>query len=102
HTSATHLYPLSLHDALPIFERVPDASDPYRIGLHDFRKRDYVIRHATEADLDRLCQLEKLCWRHTRTPRKQIRARLRRYPQGQRSEEHTSELQSPYDLVCRL
>src|SRR5207248_9395993 len=23
-------------------------------------------------------------------------------PQGGRSEEHTSELQSPYDLVCRL
>src|SRR5438094_4625809 len=23
-------------------------------------------------------------------------------PPGQRSEEHTSELQSPYDLVCRL
>src|SRR5207248_4102309 len=27
----------------------------------------------------------------------------RAYPHGaQRSEEHTSELQSPYDLVCRL
>src|SRR5437867_9383319 len=24
------------------------------------------------------------------------------YSQGLRSEEHTSELQSPYDLVCRL
>src|SRR5437867_7553688 len=23
-------------------------------------------------------------------------------PRGERSEEHTSELQSPYDLVCRL
>src|SRR5207248_9541520 len=28
--------------------------------------------------------------------------RLRRRPQQPRSEEHTSELQSPYDLVCRL
>src|SRR5207248_8612397 len=26
----------------------------------------------------------------------------RRLPNGSRSEEHTSELQSPYDLVCRL
>src|SRR5207248_8691127 len=26
----------------------------------------------------------------------------RREPAGARSEEHTSELQSPYDLVCRL
>src|SRR5438094_1368134 len=25
-----------------------------------------------------------------------------RAPRGSRSEEHTSELQSPYDLVCRL
>src|SRR5437867_7663467 len=28
--------------------------------------------------------------------------RRRRWPTGSRSEEHTSELQSPYDLVCRL
>src|SRR5438094_6413083 len=29
-------------------------------------------------------------------------ARLEQPPQQDRSEEHTSELQSPYDLVCRL
>src|SRR5262245_55232407 len=51
--------------------------------IDSFTKRDYIIRQATEADLERLCQLEKLCWRHTRTPKKQIRARLRKYPQGQ-------------------
>src|SRR5207248_10396508 len=28
--------------------------------------------------------------------------RIRRAENGRRSEEHTSELQSPYDLVCRL
>src|SRR5438094_1595578 len=31
------------------------------------------------------------CWRVSETP-----------AGGERSEEHTSELQSPYDLVCRL
>src|SRR5215813_8448472 len=61
----------------------PRTSDPGRIISHSFTKRDYVIRRATEADLERLCQLEKLCWRHTRTPKKQIRERLRKYPQGQ-------------------
>ncbi|HKO55117.1 MAG TPA: SDR family NAD(P)-dependent oxidoreductase, partial [Thermoanaerobaculia bacterium] len=44
---------------------------------------DYVIRHAAEADLDRLCELEELCWQHTRTSREQLRSRLLRYPEGQ-------------------
>src|SRR5207248_10951182 len=40
--------------------------------------------------------------RHRRAPsRTPRRPRGRRTP-GPRSEEHTSELQSPYDLVCRL
>src|SRR5215475_2458433 len=51
--------------------------------IDSFTKRDYIIRRATEADLERLCQLEKLCWRHTRTPKRRIRARLQKYPQGQ-------------------
>ena len=64
-------------------KRYPRTADPCRISLHSFTKRDYIIRHATETDLERLCQLEQLCWQHTRTPRKQIRARLKKYPQGQ-------------------
>src|SRR6266508_1765833 len=63
--------------------RRTQTSDPCRIIPHSLTKRDYVIRGATEADLERLCQLEKLCWRHTRTPKKQILARLQKYPQGQ-------------------
>src|SRR5262249_4418229 len=63
--------------------RYPQTSDPCRIIPHSLTKREYLIRRATEADLERLCQLEKLCWRHTRTPKKQIRERLRKYPQGQ-------------------
>jgi acyl transferase domain-containing protein/enoyl-CoA hydratase/carnithine racemase/acyl carrier protein/SAM-dependent methyltransferase/ribosomal protein S18 acetylase RimI-like enzyme len=54
-----------------------------QISLHDLRKRDYVVRHAIEEDLERLHELEKLCWRHTRTPKQQIRTRLEKYPQGQ-------------------
>src|SRR5580704_7870842 len=51
--------------------------------VHDMRTRDRIVRQASEADLDRLCELERLCWRHTRSSRKRLRSRLRRYPQGQ-------------------
>src|SRR5207248_8862695 len=39
-------------------------------------------------------------WFETDTRGSCLRGGLR--PRQQRSEEHTSELQSPYDLVCRL
>src|SRR5882672_5051476 len=42
--------------------RYPRTSGPCRISLHSFVKRDYIVRHAVETDLERLCQLEKLCW----------------------------------------
>src|SRR5579864_1511243 len=64
-------------------KRYPGSSAPCRISFHNFVKRDYIVRHAVEQDLERLWQLEKLCWRHSRTPKKQIRSRLREYPQGQ-------------------
>src|SRR5207248_10621401 len=74
HTPTTEIYTLSLHDALPI-------------SLH---------RHAVRRDQGR--------------DRKQPgrghalghHAVHRRSQRACRSEEHTSELQSPYDLVCRL
>src|SRR6266705_5033036 len=58
-TATTEIYTLSLHDALPIWDKMHFAS-------------------------------------HLRTQR------LGEFTIGSRSEEHTSELQSPYDLVCRL
>ena len=63
--------------------RYPRTSAPCQLSLHAFIKRDYVVRHATEGDLERLYQLEEACWQHTRTPKEQIRSRLQRYPQGQ-------------------
>ncbi|MGD0831533.1 MAG: beta-ketoacyl synthase N-terminal-like domain-containing protein, partial [Terracidiphilus sp.] len=65
------------------FNRFPKIADPCLATLHRMVKRDYIVRYAKLDDLDRLCELEKLCWQHTQTPRKQIRARLQRYPQGQ-------------------
>src|SRR5437762_10748532 len=71
-TATTEIYTLSLHDALPIL------SEPrllYRVWVKDGHEE--LVRGATFADLD------------TRAS-------------SSRSEEHTSELQSPMYLVCRL
>src|SRR5688500_20272743 len=67
------IYTLSLHDALPIF--VAGAVD-VQSGVHGGG------RAQTEGEGD-------------------VRHRGRRNPR-RRSEEHTSELQSPCNLVCRL
>src|SRR5207249_12002455 len=71
-TSTTEIYTLSLHDALPIS---PEESPGNR---------------APGRNVARRC-------RASRAPRA-------RPPRGSssRSEEHTSELQSRFDLVCRL
>src|SRR5207248_9423003 len=82
----TEIYTLSLHDALPIFVREVDHA--VHGTQHDVRPREIqgqriggtgdVVRQADDVEQHR--QLEQV----------------------HRSEEHTSELQSPYDLVCRL
>jgi acyl transferase domain-containing protein/enoyl-CoA hydratase/carnithine racemase/acyl carrier protein len=63
--------------------RYPRGSQPCRVSVHDLTRRDYVIRHATEADIERLWELEALCWQHTHTPESRIRARLQNYANGQ-------------------
>src|SRR5207244_12633129 len=76
-SSTTYIYTLSLHDALPIYELlqpVVAVDDPaIKIVQVGSREAAAVQRHE--------------------------RAQLRR---KNRSEEHTSELQSPDHLVCRL
>src|SRR2546426_6536952 len=72
-TATTEIYTLSLHDALPIsFGRQPEAASP-----DSFRPRSRATSAAA-------------AWT----------AASRRF--ASRSEEHTSELQSPCNLVCRL
>src|SRR5256885_12477567 len=80
-TATTEIYTLSLHDALPIF--LQDLLDLAEIaeflGQDDlvhprrFRPFQVVVGHRRESRIA-----------------------------GRRSEEHTSELQSPCNLVCRL
>src|SRR5690348_17926462 len=78
----TEIYTLSLHDALPICS---ERSRPrLRSGLPGLRGR------LSPGQLAR------------RAPRRSPRARRQPRAVPVRSEEHTSELQSPVHLVCRL
>src|SRR2546430_12256499 len=72
-TATTEIYTLSLHDALPIFERASAASG-------SSSPRESTTRGSSTA---------------TSSGRA-------RSSSGPRSEEHTSELQSQSNLVCRL
>src|SRR5688500_19329482 len=87
YTPVIKILTLSLHDALPILvDRV------LRIRLEDQERgrpvRDRELLAQREDDLVRVLVLEV--------------EELRRGELGPRSEEHTSELQSPCNLVCRL
>src|SRR5207248_9332092 len=75
HPSTTEIYTLSLHDALPISP--PEAGAKVcGAAARKLKARASRPRRAGFCNLDA--------------------------EGGPRSEEHTSELQSPYDLVCRL
>src|SRR5260221_7932943 len=78
-TATTEIYTLSLHDALPICVIDQDPA-------HYFRGEREEVRTVAIAHTLRMQKLEK---------------QLVNQPGG-RSEEHTSELQSHSDLVCRL
>src|SRR5205807_9224079 len=77
----TEIYTLSLHDALPIF--VALLKPQFEVGAKFLRKgvvRSIEVREQSVQDMIRFVQTGF----------------------EYRSEEHTSELQSPCNLVCRL
>src|SRR5688572_31269376 len=78
-TATTEIYTLSLHDALPIYDRFVD------VDLNE-------LLESLKDDFDLMIE--------------QKNARLNiaalHHVKGVRSEEHTSELQSQSKLVCRL
>src|SRR5690349_22550683 len=78
-TTTTAIYTLSLHDALPIYAHDAD------LGEVDDRRRHHPAELAQRAD------------REGRAGQLDLHDQL-----AGRSEEHTSELQSRRDLVCRL
>src|SRR5207247_11005457 len=80
-TAPTEIYTLSLHDALPIF---PATARRGRWTHHQRRQRSQLLQSEPAG-----AAAAQVAVRH---------------PAGTawRSEEHTSELQSRVDLVCRL
>src|SRR5438093_8558186 len=81
-TATTEIYTLSLHDALPILSGVSSSSS-------SARARASWVRGPPRAN-------------SALTSPSRASARSRRCSPWARSEEHTSELQSLTNLVCRL
>src|SRR5207244_11179059 len=99
HTARTIASPLSLHDALPIFGNKPSETpdepgeDPHHIPEQSIIgwMMDIGFGHR-RIDAQSLTVLQS-----------QIDGSFKdQVIEGLRSEEHTSELQSPDHLVCRL
>src|SRR5207244_11251579 len=94
----TNVVPLSLHDALPISQHSfqPDeqpASIPSRLYARSDAPRESLLMH--------FCAYS-LYWQFNRGHSAvQANCSFSKHL-GSRSEEHTSELQSPDHLVCRL
>src|SRR5206468_10824672 len=99
--SHTDLYTLSLHDALPISlanrrgARTDLAHSSENLETRNAKTKSQPRQiHRTRQALERR---ERLVARH-----RAAIARGATGPLNRRSEEHTSELQSRSDLVCRL
>src|SRR5207248_6395222 len=94
-TTTTDIYTLSLHDALPILALVTGASRGIGRGIALALARagcDVAVNYRErEEDAEGAAREIRQAGRRAAAVRADVR-----------SEEHTSELQSPYDLVCRL
>src|SRR5206468_12904649 len=89
--ATTEIYTLSLHDALPIYAKVVEnliaaRSRNKRSGLADLTSREEQLLAAVAEGKNNAA----------------IASALHLTEGAVRSEEHTSELQSRSDLVCRL
>src|SRR5262249_59165627 len=89
---------LSLHDALPILNLLEALQDDLGLSLlfisHDLRVVEYASHRVAVMYLGRLVEVG---------PAGAVADnRYHPYTRGPRSEEHTSELQSLTNIVCRL
>src|SRR5207247_10583900 len=93
--SATN--PLSLHDALPIYPSL--LKPPRQVRLHRFAQRLTGVHQKVVAPILLAARLQVV---EVFLDGPQVRRPDQKYLNDLRSEEHTSELQSRVDLVCRL
>src|SRR5688500_19401449 len=85
HRASTHIYTLSLHDALPIFPR--RRRGPAQVAVQHVE---------VEGQVGGVVEIHPAILAHALREARTIAT------VPTRSEEHTSELQSPCNLVCRL
>src|SRR5690606_41747612 len=95
-TSSTEIYTLSLHDALPIFKEIGINNNESLKSLDFLNATNEII---TRVRIEHnpflsMCSVRAIC--------EFISAGGEHYLSWNRSEEHTSELQSRENLVCRL
>src|SRR5207248_11034775 len=99
---SSEIYSLSLHDALPIWDRVRVETGLGEIGL--VVDEELLVREQRQGvRLAAAGELLERDWNEVRGVDPQVRHRrvqlVAELGNEVRSEEHTSELQSPYDLV---
>src|SRR5690606_40212915 len=87
--ATTEIYTLSLHDALPISFSTDAAATPTRS-----RPPGWPRKSTTRSPRSAVRKPRSSSWTSMATPRP--------FNRSPRSEEHTSELQSRENLVCRL
>src|SRR5207248_9319176 len=100
--STTTLSTLSLHDALPISVSYIAT---FKDGVSNGQQRaDIAAANGTAGDAIDVLSMYSLTFPavEASTDAATLAANPDVASLEQRSEEHTSELQSPYDLVCRL
>src|SRR5699024_12857051 len=99
--SPTDLAPPPLHDALPIFTLTIRATATG--GTAPPPTTAVVLGFGVRAPLTTTSTVRAIVRRGiVRVPTALVGGRLGLVERGLRSEEHTSELQSRFDLVCRL
>src|SRR5690606_41174990 len=98
----TEALPLSLHDALPIFQRLRDEAHRFAVGSHRTRRRKTI----GVSPLDEIAGIgttrKRALLRHFGSAKAVSRASVQDLAAVEgisRSEEHTSELQSREKLV---
>src|SRR5699024_12852627 len=101
-TSTTVIYNLSLHDALPIFSSVNTLG--YRVPQKSRIGADRPVSETFLSPLRFLSEYHFPVYYAKNLDKNRNEQNLQigqKAPFCRRSEEHTSELQSRFDLVCR-
>src|SRR5699024_12715094 len=95
--ASTQIYPLSLHDALPISEIIASSAD-----CHHATSSSEVTWSDVTPRVWKSCSSSSnpcsVSWSMTMVRSGRV---CRVWESATRSEEHTSELQSRFDIVCR-